>query len=973
MRKSGLLALAVLSLLPGVSHATPPLFKNTFGAGQDAEVWQLGDSVDAHNVPGTLPKWQVRFGKAKIMDATALAPSPGSGGGVLQLVGGSHPSVEVSRFMAELPSALSAPVTYLDFYTLPVAELAREALSSVHVNGALLAFVQESASVPQTEGPPLIVPTGYAKLLVGDFEPAPPDPLAPLGAPPVLVWKDTQFRFALKPGSLQAREWMRITVRQDAVDTANPRWDLYVNGSMFACNLRPEPANQLLKQSIFFGSESASDVLLDDLSLGVDNPLGSDTDNDGMTDAMETGLSPGGNVDRNTVASGQTLSWVERLVANTRAAFTATWSGSAPGSPPTHDEDGDGIPDYWETAFGMNPNNPSDAPLDFDGDGKSNLQEFLNSSNPKSLPLYRFEPLDTAPGAFYSTLQVARTYFTAAGQAEKVLAGVNVKYRDGSTGVQIVTLTGTNLPAVQTLDLPADCYDPVLLDINRLGDACGSLKRREAGGMVREYGFLYRSGVMYVCAHPTLVNTWAYGISDGGKVFSQTNSTSWVISTALFSVSGGNLQMVQFTPPSGYVGVTPAGTTTDGWAVGHAYENGTWINRIFAIAPNSTATSWLTSLPVSGPPTLTGSIPGRFAIAGTSSGVPYAGAVSLQTSGAPGLTTYRPSASGTSTMSLTAMTRDKTSGQDWVAVRETLASSAVRSFLARTVREAPGDTYSGEMAHLERGLPPLGTYAAPADSAEPVHLPLGDLGGNFVEVEAMNSKAIATGMARNAEGVMVPFISRFGRISELPKRATLPAGYRIIGTKFVADSGNLLVNGYLRGRYFPALLRPVADTDGDGISDEYEQQYGLNAGNAMDADLDPDGDGLTNRQEFLAATSPSSPDTDGDGIPDGWEVAHYLNPLDGADASRDYDGDRLTNLQEYRNDSSPFTPLKIEGVAGGGLVGESVQVTALNDAGAATGSMMNYSVSSSPVMWRLLPNQQTWGTLYPNFYPAGTH
>src|SRR5262249_7132174 len=51
---------------------------------------------------------------------------------------------------------------------------------------------------------------------------------------------------------------------------------------------------------------------------------------------------------------------------------------------PTQDSDGDGIPDSWELAYGLNPADPSDAALDTDGDGQSNLQEFLAGTDPTS-------------------------------------------------------------------------------------------------------------------------------------------------------------------------------------------------------------------------------------------------------------------------------------------------------------------------------------------------------------------------------------------------------------------------------------------------------------------------------------------------------------------------------------------------------------------------------------------------------------
>lgn len=45
------------------------------------------------------------------------------------------------------------------------------------------------------------------------------------------------------------------------------------------------------------------------------------------------------------------------------------------------------------------------------------------------------------------------------------------------------------------------------------------------------------------------------------------------------------------------------------------------------------------------------------------------------------------------------------------------------------------------------------------------------------------------------------------------------------------------------------------DTDGDGIPDSAEDQMGLNRNNPLDAGYDPDGDGMTNLQEYLAGTN----------------------------------------------------------------------------------------------------------------------
>ncbi len=58
------------------------------------------------------------------------------------------------------------------------------------------------------------------------------------------------------------------------------------------------------------------------------------------------------------------------------------------------------------------------------------------------------------------------------------------------------------------------------------------------------------------------------------------------------------------------------------------------------------------------------------------------------------------------------------------------------------------------------------------------------------------------------------------------------------------------------------ILADTTDSDNDGMSDFYENTYGLNPFSNSDASQDADGDGLTNQQEFQIRTNPKSIDPD---------------------------------------------------------------------------------------------------------------
>ena len=82
-------------------------------------------------------------------------------------------------------------------------------------------------------------------------------------------------------------------------------------------------------------------------------------------------------VDSRLINQYQTNTGISSLVSNESevGGFPVTLNGT-----PCLDTDHDGMPDVWETARGLNPQSAADTNQDRDGDGYTNLEEYLNGT-----------------------------------------------------------------------------------------------------------------------------------------------------------------------------------------------------------------------------------------------------------------------------------------------------------------------------------------------------------------------------------------------------------------------------------------------------------------------------------------------------------------------------------------------------------------------------------------------------------------
>jgi hypothetical protein len=183
---------------------------------------------------------------------------------------------------------------------------------------------------------------------------------------------------------------------------------------------------------------------------------------------------------------------------------------------------------------------------------------------------------------------------------------------------------------------------------------------------------------------------------------------------------------------------------------------------------------------------------------------------------------------------------------------------------------------------------------------------------NMQNATLASSYSLNNGLMLSGNGVDT---SGTGKVFKLPLNPATLQHYLIytlqIGSAVRDAAGIAVPSGAVR----------VNDDDNDGMADDWEIRWfgSINARNGT-AHSDGDPNGLTDVEKYSAARanpqwgnarwnlSPLTTDSDGDGLPDKYEVTFGLNPVSSSDRDLDLDGDGWSNYEEYLYGTSAKDP-----------------------------------------------------------------
>jgi hypothetical protein len=684
-----------------------------------------------------------------------------------------------------------------------------------------------------------------------------------------------------------------------------------------------------------------------------------DADGDGMPDDWEKsyGLEPAVN-DANGDADGDgTNNLGEFLLrSDPNAAPVLDSDENEIDLRPGIDTDGDGIPNVWEWNNGLNYNDASDAPLDYDRDGYTNLQEFRLNTDPRGAPSYRMRALGPFPGAYSARLSSATL-------GDGSLPDSSGTYQSGNI-----------LESVHFWATPAGYF-------GRNRPATWSLSRAQDTG-----DFSMAAG--NAPSSPTLLATSTSGATLWRVNGSTTQFLFWPSATATHvtlsgSVATNNIRLLSD------VRISPSGTYVAATRQSASSSNSTDLILWKMPAFTSDIDSRPISLPLPPGATLSGGlqvndfgrvlgncrlpsgqmVPVLWKISSTGLGVTLSTLPSFSVSADA-------TATGISNQAL-----------PWVCGNATLANGQKRSVVwssAETLIEIPSlpasgassatliarnGTVAGVSEVLVEGAIMHQVFIASLHAASSTWKlqPQGEPLVNPPLLLSVNDHGEILGSTAEPgpAAPLIPTIWRNGLSHPIADCIANTTSATLESSTQLSPHGTLLATVWKDGEEITVLLVPDRDTDSDGLPDDYENRHAFNAFVKNSPGRDTDSDGLSDLDEYRNGTDPHNPDTDRDGMNDGWEVSWGLLPMDPSDAALDPDGDRVPNFRESSIGTVPTGIYKVLPWAPETPV-ENPELIAADDAGNLIVADLHQESRSTPDGYT---EEEGWKNIY--LYPAG--
>lgn len=222
------------------------------------------------------------------------------------------------------------------------------------------------------------------------------------------------------------------------------------------------------------------------------------------------------------------------------------------------------------------------------------------------------------------------------------------------------------------------------------------------------------------------------------------------------------------------------------------------------------------------------------------------------------------------------------SGELDIVIPETEPDTKQFDFLPKTVNLGTGvqetvivDAVQVDGEPVPRALPGIIVGSVMNGSSDPI-----DVYAHPLVIHTVTSNGLATSTTGTVDGayVFADAVAGAGTVQAFSGDGTIEGS-----TKNVTIVSGQIYGDQTNEDTLLSVSPPSGDSDFDGLPDSFESAF-LNTvpEGLRGADDDPDLDGLTNLEEFVASTHPANFDSDSDGEPDGVELVLGTDPNNAA-------------------------------------------------------------------------------------------